>query len=415
MNARGRWRWRRIVVALTAGALITGALLVWGWSSRTVQVNPAPSAALPQDGATVARGAYLARLGNCAACHTAAGGRGYAGGRGIPTPFGTVYSGNLTPDEATGLGRWDADDFWRAMHDGRGRDGRALVPAFPYTAFTRITRDDSDALWAYLRSLPPVTNTARPHELRFPYNTALAIEAWRALYFEPGVFTPEPSRSAEWNRGAYLIQGLGHCAACHAPRNGLGGPGDAASGGLVAGQRWWAPALAVRARDAEAVITLLKTGQSALGTAMGPMAEVVVQSTQHWHDADLKAAVTYLQSLPPDTRHVAARSPAAMPERGQRLYARHCVDCHGERGDGVPGVYPPLAGNASVLQTDPTNLMHAVRHGGFAPATLAHPRPYGMPPTDLTDAALADLLTFVRGSWGNDAPAVDALQVLRTR
>lgn len=410
MNASRRWRWRTIILAL-----IAGVLLAWVWSSRLTPVSRAPSAAPPQDAATVARGAYLARLGNCAACHTASGGQAYAGGRGIPTPFGIVHAGNLTPDDATGLGRWDADDFWRAVHDGRGRDGRALVPAFPYTAFTRITRDDSDALWAYLRSLRPVTNSARPHELRFPYNTALAIEVWRALYFEPGAFEPEPSRSAEWNRGAYLIQGLGHCAACHAPRNRLGGPEDAASGGLMAGQRWWAPSLALRANDTEAVITLLRTGQSALGTAMGPMAEVVVQSTQHWHDSDLKAAATYLQSLPPDRRPVAARAQAAMPERGQRLYTRHCIDCHGERGEGVPGVYPALAGNASVLQTNPTNLVHAVRHGGFAPATLAHPRPYGMPPTDLTDAELADLLTFVRGSWGNDAPAVDALQVLRSR
>lgn len=403
-------RWSAIVVALIAGMLIAAA-----WSSRSIPVDRATTVAPPQDAVTIARGAYLARLGNCAGCHTAAGGAAYAGGRGISTPFGTVYAGNLTPEDVTGLGRWSADDFWRAMHDGRGRDGRALVPAFPYTEFTKITRADSDALWAYLRSLPAVAQAPRQHELEFPYNTPLAIEAWRAIYFEPGEFEPDASRSTEWNRGAYLTQGLGHCAACHAPRDRFGGPGDAPTGGLMAGQRWWAPALAVHPRDAESLITLLKTGQSALGTAMGPMSEVVVQSTQHWSDADLKAIAMYLQSLPPAKPPAAAPSNAAVPERGQRLYTDRCADCHGERGEGVPGTYPPLAGNPSVLQPNPTNLVHAVRHGGFAPATQAHPRPYGMPPIDLNDAALADLLTYVRRSWGNDASAVDELQVLRSR
>ena len=257
-------RWSAIVVALIAGMLIAAA-----WSSRSIPVDRATTVAPPQDAVTIARGAYLARLGNCAGCHTAAGGAAYAGGRGISTPFGTVYAGNLTPEDVTGLGRWSADDFWRAMHDGRGRDGRALVPAFPYTEFTKITRADSDALWAYLRSLPAVAQAPRQHELEFPYNTPLAIEAWRAIYFEPGEFEPDASRSTEWNRGAYLTQGLGHCAACHAPRDRFGGPGDAPTGGLMAGQRWWAPALAVHPRDAESLITLLKTGQSALGTAMG--------------------------------------------------------------------------------------------------------------------------------------------------
>lgn len=403
-------RWRALGVVLIAGMLIAAA-----WSSRPVPDVRTSSQTAPQDGATVSRGAYLARLGNCAGCHTAAGGVPYAGGRGIPTPFGTVYAGNLTPDDVTGLGRWTADDFWRAMHEGRGRDGRPLVPAFPYTEFTRITRVDSDALWAYLRSLPAVTQAPRQHALRFPYNTPLALEVWRAIYFKPGAFEPDASRSAEWNRGAYLAQGLGHCVACHAERDRFGGPGDAPTGGLMAGQGWWAPSLAVHPRDVESVITLLKTGQSVLGTAIGPMAEVVVQSTQHWSDADLKSIATYLQSLPPVQPPAVTPADAALPERGQRLYADRCADCHGDQGEGVPGAYPPLAGNSSVLQPNPTNLVHAVRHGGFAPATQAHPRPYGMPPTDLDDAALADLLTYVRRSWGNEAPAVDELQVLRSR
>ncbi|MBC7989809.1 MAG: cytochrome c [Luteimonas sp.] len=401
-----------ILLLLLAGVLIAAGGW-WRWVADDRRLA-APSVA-PQDAATIARGAYLAKLGSCAGCHTTSGGATFAGGRGIATPFGIVYAGNLTPDDATGLGRWSADDFWRAMHEGRGRDGRALVPAFPYTEFTKVTRGDSDALWAYLRSVPPASRPRREHELAFPYNTPLALEAWRAIYFERGAFEPEPARSADWNRGAYLAQGLGHCAACHAPRDRFGGPGDVPSGGLMAGERWWAPALYIHPREVESVVALLKTGQSAHGTAMGPMAEVVVWGTQHWSDADLNALAVYLQSLPPAPARPTAPAGATLPDRGQGLYANRCADCHGTRGEGVPGVYPPLAGNPSVLQVEPVNLVHAVRHGGFAPATLAHPRPFGMPPNDIDDAALADLLTFVRGSWGNDAPAVSALQVFHAR
>ncbi len=403
-------RWASIATAILAGALVAAGL-----SLRPGPIQHAAVPSPPQDAATIERGAYFAKLGNCAGCHTASGGAAYAGGRGIRTPFGTVYAGNLTPDDSTGLGQWRADDFWRAMHEGRGRDGRALVPAFPYSEFTRITRSDSDALWAYLRSVPAVVQAPRAHALAFPYNTPLAIEAWRAIYFKPGVFEPQPVRSAEWNRGAYLAQGLGHCSACHAPRDGFGGPGEAPSGALMAGLGWWAPALSVHPKDPESLIALLKTGQSAQGTAMGPMADVVVQSTQHWSVADLKAIAVYLQSLPPAKVQASDHEPMALPERGQRLYADRCADCHGEQGEGVPGAYPPLAGNPSVLQPSAVNLMHAVRHGGFAPATLAHPRPFGMPPNTLDDAQMADLLTYVRRSWGNAASPVTPLQVLRAR
>ncbi len=408
-------RWTALVLVLLAGVLLAGALLaaVRWWPAGQTDSNTG-IAVVPQDAETIARGAYLARLGSCAGCHTTSGGATFAGGRGFATPLGTVYAGNLTADDATGLGRWSADDFWRAMHHGRGLDGRALIPVFPYTEFTKVTRADSDALWAYLRSLPPVAQVNREHALHYPSVTPLALEAWRAAYFERGVFQPDPKRSAEWNRGAYLAQGPGHCVACHAPRDRFGGPGGTPTGARMVGAPWWAPSLAIRPSEAESLIALLKTGQSPHGTAMGPMAEVVLWGTQHWSDADLQAMAVYLQSLPPaPATSVASR--AALPERGRRLYEDRCADCHGARGEGAPGAYPPLAGNASVLQPDPINLVHAVRHGGFAPATSAYPRPFGMPPGDFDDAALADLLTFVRGSWGNDAAPVSALQVLRAR
>ena len=373
------------------------------------------------DDGPVARGAYLARIGHCAGCHTAPGGTPYAGGRGIATRFGTVWAGNLTPDEATGLGRWSADDFWRALHEGRSRDGRVLTPAFPYAEFTRIRREDSDALFAYLRSLPPVVQPARPHALRFPFGTQAALHVWRALYFQPGVQRDDPARSTAWNRGAYLVQGLGHCAACHAPRGWLGGGSGVPSGGRMPGEPWWAPSLLEgggHGGDRAALVALLKSGRSPLGSASGPMAEVVRGSTQHWSDADLDAAATYLLDLAPPRKapsRAAAPAEAAPLQRGAKLYERHCADCHGTRGEGVPGAYPPLAGNPTLLQPSAVNLMQVVRRGAFAVATAAHPRPYGMPPIELSDAELADLLSFLRQAWGHRAAPVDALDVLRLR
>jgi mono/diheme cytochrome c family protein len=233
--------------------------------------NPTP--------AQLARGEVLAHAGNCIACHTARGGAPYAGGRAIVTPFGTVYGSNLTPDPETGLGRWTSGQFWRAMHHGRSADGRRLLPAFPYTEFTRLARGDTDALFAWLRTLPPVKQPPKPAELRFPYDTTAALAVWRVLFFRPGEWQPDATRSAEWNRGAYLVNGAAHCAACHGGRNALGASASAGfGGGLIPARNWYAPSLA-RADEAgvadwpEAeIVALLKTGQSVRGTALGPMA-----------------------------------------------------------------------------------------------------------------------------------------------
>ena len=386
--------------------------------------GPDPSLRPADDPA--ARGAYLARVGHCAGCHTTPGGAPYAGGRGIVTPFGTVFAGNLTPD-ATGLAGWTADDFWQALHHGRGRDGRRLVPAFPYTEYTRTTRADSDALFAYLRSLPPVRQPNRPHALRFPFGSQPALAAWQWLNFRPGGFEPDARRSAEWNRGAYLVQGLGHCAACHAGRNWLGAPRDggrAPAGGLIPQQGWYAPSL-LAAEEAgvahwsiDEVVALLKTGQSRHGVATGPMAEVVVGSTQHWRDADLRAAALYLQSLASPTPSPVARFKPAPDEQlveGAAVYRRQCSDCHGPAGQGVPGAVPPLAGNRVLTMTPPVNAVRMVLHGGFAPATAANPRPHGMPPLALPDAEVAAVLTWLRQQWGHRAPPVTAMQVQQAR
>ena len=403
------------------------AALVWHLNTRDEPDLSAPVAALNATPDLLARGAYLARAGNCAACHTTRGGTPYAGGRGIDTPFGMVNSSNLTPDVRTGIGSWSAAEFWRALHNGRSKDGRLLYPAFPYPSYTTVTRTDSDALYAYLHSLPATAQPAPPHALRWPFNQQAALAVWRALYFSPSSFKPEPAQSAEWNRGAYLVRGLGHCGACHTARNALGATSTRLdlAGGLIPVQNWYAPSLtatqeaSVHDWPLEDAVRLLQTGVAPQGTVLGPMAEVVQQSTQYLSPPDLTAMATYLKALPqtpPEPARAASTTPRTA-ERGAKLYDQHCAQCHGMQGQGVAGAYPPLAGNRAVTMASTANLVQVVRNGGFAPATAGNPRPFGMPPFVLVlgDEDIAVLLTHIRASWGNQAPAVTELEVGRLR
>jgi mono/diheme cytochrome c family protein len=415
------------VALATAVVLLLLAAVVWALNRRDeAPITNAPGAFQPS-AEQLRRGAELARAGNCIGCHTARGGLAYAGGRAIDTPFGRVFASNLTPDDTHGLGRWSADHFWRALHNGRSRDGRLLYPAFPYPNFTLVTRADSDALYAYLRSLAPVPQANRPHELRFPYNLQASLAVWRALYFSPRVYQPEAAQTAEWNRGSYLVRGLGHCNACHASRNRLGATNSdlELGGGLIPMQGWYAPSLAsaqeagVAAWRPQDVVQLLKTGVSAHGSVMGPMAEVVYRSTQYLPDADLRAMAVYLQALPQHEPRRPAPEPVdpAQMALGGRLYKDHCASCHGDQGQGAAGAYPPLAGNRGVTLESPANVLRAIVSGGFPPTTAGNPRPYGMPPfgASLNDAEIAAVATYIRRSWGHDAPAVLPLQVLHIR
>ena len=424
-------RWLLALLLLTP--LLAG-LTLWLDGEQPLQDAAAPSPT-PE---LIARGRGLALAGNCAACHTARGGEPYAGGRAIATPFGTVYAGNLTPDADTGLGRWTAAHFWRALHHGQGFDGRRLVPAFPYTEFTRITRADSDALFAWLRTLPAVRQANRAHELRWPYSTPLALAGWRLAFFRAGEFQPDPAQTPEWNRGAYLVGGPGHCVACHGGRNALGATADAGfGGGLMPTRDGYAPAF-TRAGEASVaawteadIVALLKTGASPRGRAdfrtTGPMAEVVMRSTQHWPESDLRAVAVFLKSLPqqPDPVPEPLREPALVAQRVQQgggLYADHCAACHGEAGEGgqLPdGTWaaPPLAGNRLVTQEPAANLVRSIALGGFGAATEARPRPFGMPPFAhvLSEEQMAAVATYLRRSWGAQASPVQPLDVARWR
>ncbi len=435
---------KTLLASLTA---LTGiAVIVWMLNTRDEVDVSTPAIPVVATAATVQRGAYLARAGNCMSCHTARGGEPYAGGRGIDTPFGAVYTSNLTPDEQTGIGSWTPAHFWRAMHNGRSKDGRLLAPAFPYTSYTQVTREDSDALFAYLNSIPAVAQANKPHALSFPYDSQAALAVWRALYFKPGAYQPEAARTAEWNRGAYLVNGLGHCSACHSARNALGATaGLNLAGGLIPLQNWYAPSLVspheagVGDWDRQDIVSLLKNGVSPRASVSGPMTEVVLGSTQYLSNEDLGAMAQYLKQLPAQATaddasaksndivlmskvpmapvNTASTAINPVAERGLKLYEQHCAQCHGDKGQGVANVYPALAGNRAVSMPQTVNLVQIVLNGGYAPATQGNPRPFGMPPFVLVldDSDIAALLTHMRTSWGNQASAVSPLDVNRIR
>ena len=429
MTALKRLCWTLLVLVLLLAAVAGGVVALNLRGEAAIPEQAEAFEATPQ---RIERGRYLALAGNCAGCHTTRGGQAYAGGLPIETPFGTIHSTNLTPDAQHGIGGWSSAHFWRAMHNGRSKDGRLLYPAFPYPSFTRVTREDSDAIYAYLRSLPAADTPNRPHRLRFPYDTQAALGVWRALFFTPQTFVADAGKPAEWNRGAYLVDGLGHCIACHGSRNAFGATETqrGLSGGLIAVQNWYAPSLAdpreagVSGWPATEVVALLKNGSAPRGSVMGPMADVVFESTQHLSEADLSAMASYLKDLPAvaqetgdakPARPATYRRDAGEMARGNRIYDQRCAYCHGDQGQGAPAAYPPLAGSRAVNMARPVNLIQVVSHGGFLPTTAGNPRPYGMPPfgETLDGTDLAAVLTYIRGSWGNDSAPVTQLDIAR--
>lgn len=414
-----------IVVAIAAGA----AWLVL--ANRNPDLDQA-SVAVADSKAQIERGAYLSRQGNCMACHTVRGGTPYAGGRAVPTPFGTVYAPNLTADRETGIGAWSSDDFWRAMHDGKSRDGSLLYPAFPYTNFTKMTRADVDAMYAFFQTVAPAKQKNIEPDLRFPYNQRWLLYGWRALYFKPGSYVDDKNQSVAWNRGAYLTQGAGHCSACHSPRGDLGGTSlrTELGGGVIPVLGWYAPPLngdseiGLGKWEQPHLTTLLATGVAPQRAVSGPMGEVVGSSLQYWHRDDIDAIAVYMKSLPRQLTPPPEDQESVLPERqqeimmaGAKLYENHCVACHQADGKGVRDVYPALAGSQAVKAAGGVNAIHLVLAGGFAPSTAGNPRPYGMPPFGqaLNDNEVAMVLSYVRNSWGNTGNLVSPVQVGKYR
>lgn len=378
----------------------------------------------------IAKGEYLARAGDCVACHTQPGGKDFAGGRPMPTPFGALYVPNITPDEETGIGAWTPDEFYRMMHTGISRDGTLLYPAMPFASYSKVTREDSDAIYAYLMSVQPVKQKNRPHELRFPFNQRELLVGWRSLYFKEGEYVPDASKTPQWNRGAYLVQGLGHCAMCHTAVNALGGSSEskAFEGGMIPNQNWYAPSLTSN-REAglgnwslQDIKDLLQTGVSQRSTVYGPMAEVTYNSLQYMTDEDIEAMAVYLKELPKRDAEAPAPSQARLVapevmEMGRKAYDNQCAMCHGAEGRGQPPAFPPLAGNQSITMASPVNSIRMVLNGGYAPGTKKNPRPHGMPPFShvLDDEEAAAVVTYIRVAWGNTGTPVLPGQVNELR
>ncbi len=381
------------------------------------------------DTGQVERGRYLARLGDCISCHTAKGGQPFAGGFAIDTGFGTVYSPNITSDRDTGIGGWSNDQFYRALHAGKDDAGRHLYPAFPYVWFTKVTRTDADALKAYFDSVAPVHRQNKPPRLPWWLSWRFEITGWNLLNFDQGEFRPDPQQSAQWNRGAYIVDGLGHCGACHTEKRFFGGTvsADMLAGGYTQGgydNGWFAPSLRGERRaglgdwSLNDIVSYLKTGSNDRTAAAGPMDEVVRNSTSQYTDADLSAVAVYLKSLAPrhDTPKPIAFSRRAMTH-GQDLFTDNCAACHMHDGGGIRGFFPALQGSSAIQARQPASVLRVVLQGAQLPAKAGQHGFVAMPgfADKLTDREIADLVNYIRNAWGNRGSVVDVDTVAKQR
>ncbi|BCM19784.1 c-type cytochrome [Mesorhizobium sp. J8] len=372
----------------------------------------------------IIRGQYQAVLGDCAGCHTRPGGKPLAGGLPLETPFGALVPPNITPDSETGIGNWSEADFRNMMKTGIGHNGVRLYPAMPYPAYTRMTEQDISDLWAYLTTVEPVSNKVEANQLPFPLNIRLSMWGWNLLNFSETAFTPDPSKPAEWNRGAYIVQGPGHCGTCHTPKSFLGADKDSVFLEGASLQGWFAPDITNNAQSGlgkwseDDVIQYLKTGVNAHSIASGPMAEAVENSTSKMTDADLKAVAVYLKSLGSDTGNAQPAKPdQARMVTGEAIYRDNCSACHGGDGAGAGALFPALSNNSIIAQSNAETLARLVLAGSQAVHTRHARTTPAMPSLAwrLSDQEVADVLTYVRNSWGNAAPAVSSGDVAAVR
>ncbi len=398
-------------------------------ADATTDAATVPTAAA----ALVERGRYVALAGNCASCHTRRGGAAYAGGVAFETPVGTIYSSNITSSIEEGIGKWTADDLRRALHEGVAANGDRLFPAFPYTSFTQMTDEDVDALYAYMRTVP--ADEYQPPANDFVFKLRWGMALWNALFFEPARFKPDPKQTPEWNRGAYLVGALGHCGACHTPRNRFMAEESAkAYQGSTLREyvtadkvRDWAAVNLTSSADGLKIWSVddltkyLHTGFSLRGGSWGPMNEVVGNSTSKLTLEDARAMATYIKSLPvkspPEGGETQTPVTAEQAALGQAIYHDRCEKCHGASGRGGMFSGPPLAGSAIVQSADPDSLINSVLYGaipaeGMKLGAWETMKPYA---DVLSDTDIANVANYVRGSWGNTAPPVDAARVAKQR
>ncbi len=395
----------------------------------------APSDMTPQTDEKVEKGKYLATAGNCISCHTRKGGEEFAGGLELHSPVGSIYSTNITPDPETGLGKWTEEDFIKAMHDGVAPGGRRLFPAFPYTSFTKVSDDDVKAIYAYLKTLKPVVYTPPSNGVAFMMRWPMIF--WNALFHTSERYKTDNTQSAEWNRGAYLTEGLGHCSACHSPRNPLTFAENqnlAYAGGEMLDHVGAADA-APKIRKWSAVnLTQAKTGLGAWSAddiakylnkgfvinhagTWGPMTEVIVNSMRHLSVEDTKAMAVYIKSLAPKELPAGAPISEDQTKAGQAVYKDRCAKCHQDSGRGGMFNSPPLVGSAIVQHADPASLINIIIYGANAPKEISTGQWETMKPLGevMTDAEIAAAANYIRSSWGNAGSAVQAADVAKQR
>lgn len=422
---------KRVGTVAAVAAVLAAGVAIW------MAVPPKVTAKDPELGATVdpaliERGKYIAQLGDCVACHTEKGGKEMAGGLALETPMGTIWSTNITPDKKTGIGNWTYGEFDRAMRKGVAADGHNLYPAMPYPSYAKVSEGDMTALWAYLtRGLEAVEKPNRTAAMRFPFNLRFGMAYWNVVFADGTPFIPDPTKDEVWNRGAYLVQGLGHCGACHTPR-GIGFQEVAMTEKGPNGKKFLAGAQvehwnAVELRDlwtVEDTVELLKTGQNRFATVSGSMTDVILHSTQNFTNDDLVAIATYLKSLPSETpkppippKPKFTEAPeTAYTTPGGLGYMQFCNDCHRPDGTGVKGVFPALSDNPTVSAKDPSTLIHITLTGWKTAATETHPRAFTMPSfARLEDKEIAEILSYVRENWGHGAGAISEEAVKAAR
>jgi len=425
-----------LIALAVAALLLVAAIAFFAWPARLEAVQPSPSQ--PTGAALVERGRYLATAADCVACHSAPGGQPYAGGLAFKLPFGTIYSSNITPDPKVGIGSWSDAEFVRAMRHGVRNDGQELYPAFPYTAYTHMSTDDVLAIRAYLRTLRPVSEAVAVNQLSFPFNQRYVMRAWKLLFMPRHALEADPQQSAEWNRGRYLVEGPGHCAECHTPRNFMFAlkSGEKFAGATTQGWKAYNltsdPRAGIGNWSAEEIAQYLGTGHApGRGAAAGSMAEAVSLSLSRLTPADLHAMAVYLKSVPPRGKAetpVNQRPPALAASTlytpapgegrgdgvGLRIFEGACASCHGWNGEGLQSPYGALRGAQTVNDPEATNLVQIILRG----SAITTPKDHASMPSfgrAYTDAEVAAVANYVLGHFGGKAATVTPARVAKAR
>ncbi len=409
--------------------LVLACICVFGFACSVARSEVQPQSQSQPVSPQIERGRYLVLIGDCTSCHTADGGKPFAGGKPLDTGFGVIYASNITPDRRTGIGTWSNDDFYRAMHSGRDDEGKHLYPAFPYPWFTKVTRADDDAIKAYLDTQVPVHHADKAPQLAWWMSWRATIAGWNLVNFDRGEYKPDVSRSAQWNRGAYLVEGLGHCGDCHTQKGYFGGTksADTLAGGYTKGghhKGWFAPSLAAETREGLGgwsladIVRYLKNGANTRTASAGPMSEVIENSTSHLRDDDLEAIAVYLKSLPV-RRGVPDVTPLSRTAllRGQGIFTEQCAGCHMHDGGGIPDFFPTLMGSSAIQAREPATVLRIVLEGARIPARAGQHAYIAMPAfaRKLDDSEIADVVSYIRNAWGNRASPVNAGTVAKAR